>query len=61
MQIHKNANCDAYGNLDFDYVTIDTLYLEEEHIHLEKEELCSWFPSEKYIIVNTIKVRIDRK
>ena len=50
-----------YGYLDFDYVTTDTLYLEEEHIHLEEEQLCSWSPAEKYIIINTIKVRIDRK
>lgn len=57
----KNADCDAYGYLDFDYVTTDTLYLEEEHIHLEEEQLCSWSPAEKYIIINTIKVRIDRK
>jgi hypothetical protein len=25
----KNANCDAYGRLDSDYITTDRLYLEE--------------------------------
>ena len=59
----KNANCDAYGSnkkspLDFDYVMIDTLYLEEEHVHLEEECLCSWIPAETYVIVNTIEDRV---
>jgi hypothetical protein len=59
----KNANCDAYGSnkkspLDFDYVMIDTLYLEEEHVHLEEECLCSWIPAETYVIVNTIEARV---
>jgi hypothetical protein len=59
----KNANCDAYGSvkkspLDFDYVMIDTLYLEEEHVHIEEESLCSWFPAETYVIIDTLKVRV---
>jgi hypothetical protein len=59
----KNANCDAYGSnkkspLDFDYVMIDTLYLEEEHVHLEEECLCSWLPAQTYIIVDTLKIRV---
>jgi hypothetical protein len=62
----KNADCDAYGKtetpkshpLDYDYVMIDTLYLEEEHLHIEEESLCFWFPAEKYIIIDTFKVRV---
>ncbi len=62
----KDANCDAYGKmetpkshpLDYDYVMIDTLYLEEEHLHWEEESICSWFPAEKYVIIDTLKVRI---
>ena len=57
----KNADCDAYGSLDFNYITTDTLYLGEEHIHIEEEHLCFWSPAEKYIIIDTIKVRVDRK
>jgi hypothetical protein len=37
---------------------IDTLYLEEEHVHLEEECLCSWLPAQTYIIVDTLKVRV---
>lgn len=62
----KNADCDAYGKietpkchpLDYDYVMIDTLYLEEEHLHIEEESLCFWFPAEKYVIIDTFKVRV---
>jgi hypothetical protein len=54
----KNANCDAYGNLNFDYITTDALYLEEQ-IHLE--EVSSWASPEKYIMVNRIEVKTDRK
>jgi hypothetical protein len=54
----KNANCDAYGGLDSDYITTDQAYLEEQ-IHLE--EVFSWVSSEKYIMVNTIEVKTDRK
>jgi hypothetical protein len=54
----KNANCDAYGRLDSDYITTDQLYIEEQ-IHLE--EVSSWASSEKYIMVNTIEVKIGRK
>jgi hypothetical protein len=50
----KNANCDAYGRLDSDYITTDQVYLEEQ-IPLEEA-----FP-EKYIMVNTIEVKTDRK
>jgi len=53
----KNANCDAYGNLDFDCITIDTLCLEEQ-IYLEE---VSWVSPEKYIMVNTIKVKTGKK
>jgi hypothetical protein len=62
----KNADCDAYGKietpkyhpLDYDYVMIDTLYLEEEHLHIEEECICSWFPAEEYIIIDTLKIRV---
>jgi len=49
----KNANCDAYGRLDSDYIT-DQVYLEEQ-IPLEEAS------PEKYIMVNTIEVKTDRK
>ena len=62
----KNSNCDAYGSIgsqsmDFDYVNIDTLYLEEEHIHIEEESLCGWSPSYVYVIIDTVKIRVCLK
>jgi hypothetical protein len=58
----KNADCDSYGSIeprsmDFDFVSIDTLYLEEEHIHIEEESLCGWSPAHAYIIIDTVKIR----
>ena len=62
----KNSDCDAYGSIepqsmDFDFVTIDTLYLEEEHIHIEEESLCGWSPAYVYIIIDTVKIRVIKE
>ena len=62
----KNADCDAYGsNIDYEYfdllvITNDTLHLEEEHVHLDEEQLCSWLPSEIYVINDTFRIQISR-
>ncbi len=62
----KNADCDAYGStIDYEYfdllvITNDTLHLEEEHIHLDEEQLCSWLPAETYIINDTFRIQMLR-
>jgi len=62
----KNADCDAYGfvepqSMDFEYVNIDTLYLDEEHIHIEEESLCGWSPAYVYVIIDTVKIRVIKE
>lgn len=58
--------CDSYGlDIDYEYfdlivVTNDTLHLEEEHVHLDEEQLCSWLPAEIYIINDTFRIQMSR-
>jgi hypothetical protein len=47
--------------MDFDFVTVDTLYLGEEHIHIEEESLCGWSPAYVYIIIDTVKIRVIKE
>ena len=52
----KEVSCDSYSTIQF--IERDTICIESQHVHIEGEQICSYFNDIETIIVDTIEIKI---
>ncbi len=52
----KEASCDSYSTVQF--IERDTTCIESQHIHIDEEQICSYFDDIETIIIDTIEIKI---
>ncbi len=52
----KEVSCDSYSTIQF--IERDTTCIESQHVHIEGEQICSYFDDIETIIVDTIEIKI---
>lgn len=55
----KTVSCDAYGIKTIKFPYVDTVYIDQIHIHIEEENLCGWFPGDTLIFHDTIELNLN--